>query len=188
MPIYALTSERLERLKKQIAAKKAEHDELEKLSEKDLWCRDLDEFSEEWERQKVLDNEIKNNIRNMGRRRSKKIGAGGSRGKRAKGDDDDFDPGKPAKAARTMKKEASQVKRVVEPPKKQSLIFNEMFNKKVEPKFGNDGQDSDDDFSALAKSKPVPAKKPEPAKKPSPVEYFAEDSEFEEITAPAPTN
>ena len=48
MPIYSLTAERLERLKKQIAAKKKEHDDLEKLDEKDLWSRDLDEFLEEW--------------------------------------------------------------------------------------------------------------------------------------------
>ena len=35
MPIWSLTVERLAKLKAQIAAKKAEHDELDALSEKD---------------------------------------------------------------------------------------------------------------------------------------------------------
>ncbi|KUI63803.1 DNA topoisomerase 2 [Cytospora mali] len=194
MPIYSLTSERLERLKKQIAAKKAEHDELEKLNEKDLWCRDLNDFLEEWEHQLKLDEEIKKNIRNMGRRRSKKIGAGGAggRGKRARGEDDDYNPGKPAKAAKTMKKETTVVKKVVEPPKKQSQSFMDKFTKKAKPKaFGNDGPDSDfsdDDFAALSKTESVPTKKPSPvpAKKPSPVESLVDDSEVEEIAAPEP--
>ena len=55
MPIWSLTLERLEKLKSMIAAKKAEHDELDALSEKDLWCNDLDEFEAEWEAQLKLD-------------------------------------------------------------------------------------------------------------------------------------
>jgi DNA topoisomerase-2 len=187
MPIYSLTAERLERLRKQIAAKKKEHDDLEGLAEKDLWSRDLDEFLEEWEHQQVLDAEIAKNIRNMGRRRSKKIGAGGGRGgKRAKRDDDDYDPGKTAKAAKTMKKEMTIVKRPVE-PKKQSAAFAEKFSgTKPKPKsYGNDGTASDfsdDDFAALSKSKPKAA----PAKKvPSPDDVKDEDSEIEEVSAPA---
>lgn len=187
MPIYSLTAERLERLRKQIAAKKKEHDDLEKLDEKDLWSRDLDEFLEEWEHQQVLDAEIAKNIRNMGRRRSKKIGAGGGRGgKKAKRDDDDYDPGK-TKASKAMKKEMTVVKRPVE-PKKQGAAFAQKFTAtKPKPKtFGNDGGSSDfsdDDFAALSKSKPKAA----PAKKgPSPDEAVKdEDSEIEEISAPA---
>lgn len=187
MPIYSLTAERLERLRKQIAAKKQEHDDLERLDEKDLWSRDLDEFLEEWEHQQVLDAEIAKNIRNMGRRRSKKIGAGGGRGgKRAKRDDDDYDPGKTAKAAKTMKKEMTVVKRPVE-PKKQGAAFAQKFSG-TKPKtqtYGNDGAESDfsdDDFAALSKSKPKAA----PAKKvPSPDDVKDEDSEIEEISAPA---
>lgn len=187
MPIYSLTAERLERLRKQIAAKKKEHDDLEKLSEKDLWSRDLDEFLEEWEHQQVLDIEIAKNIRNMGRRRSKKIGAGGGRGgKRAKRDDDDYDPGK-TKAAKAMKKEMTVVKRPVE-PKKQGAAFAQKFSGTTKPKpktYGNDGASSDfsdDDFAALSKSKPKAA----PAKKvPSPDEAVKdEDSDIEEVSAP----
>lgn len=187
MPIYSLTAERLERLMKQIAAKKKEHDDLERLNEKDLWSRDLDEFLEEWEHQQVLDAEIAKNIRNMGRRRSKKIGAGGGRGgKRAKRDDDDFDPGK-TKASKAMKKEMTVVKRPVE-PKKQGAAFAQKFSG-TKPKaktYGNDGASSDfsddDVFAALSKSKPKAA----PAKVPSPDEALKdEDSEIEEISAPA---
>ncbi|KAL2278591.1 hypothetical protein FJTKL_14321 [Diaporthe vaccinii] len=188
MPIYSLTAERLERLRKQIAAKKKEHDDLEILDEKDLWSRDLDEFLEEWEHQQVLDAEIAKNIRNMGRRRSKKIGAGGGRGgKKATRGDDDYDPGKTAKAAKSMKKEMTVVKRPVE-PKKQGAAFAQKFSG-AKPKaktYGNDGASSDfsdDDFAALSKSKPKAA----PAKKvPSPDEDVKdEDSEIEEISAPA---
>lgn len=187
MPIYSLTAERLERLRKQIAAKKKEHDDLERLDEKDLWSRDLDEFLEEWEHQQVLDAEIAKKIRNMGRRRSKKIGAGGGRGgKRANRDDDDFDPGKTTKAAKSMKKEMTVVKRPVE-PKKQGAAFAQKFSgTKPKPKtYGNDGAESDfsdDDFAALSKSKPTAA----PAKKvPAPDEAVKdEDSEIEEISAP----
>lgn len=187
MPIYSLTAERLERLKKQIAAKKAEHDDLEKLDEKDLWSRDLDEFLEEWEHQKELDVEIAKKIRNMGRRRSKKIGAGGGKGgKRANRGDDDYAPSKPAKAAKSMKKELPLVKKPIE-PKKQGAAFAQKFSgAKPKPKtFGNDGGSSDfsdDDFAALSKSKPKTA----PAKKlPAPEAVKDEDSEIEEISAPA---
>ena len=187
MPIYSLTAERLERLKKQIAAKKKEHDDLEKLDEKDLWSRDLDDFLEEWEHQQVLDAEIAKNIRNMGRRRSKKIGAGGGRGgKRANRGDDDYDPGKTAKAAKSMKKEMTVVKRPVEPSKQGAAFAQKFSGAKPKPKtYGNDGASSDfsdDDFAALSKNKPKAA----PAKKvPSPDEAVKdEDSEIEEISAP----
>lgn len=173
MPIWALTLERLDRLKKQIAAKKAEHDELEGLSEKDLWCKDLDDFLEEWKTQLQLDAEIQTNIRRMGRRVSKKIGAG--KGRRAR-DDDDYNPvkAKTAKAAKAVVK--------VEP--KAHERFASIFGaakpkaKPVTNDMGNDGPSdapepasdfSDDDFAALSKK---------PAKKPSPVESVSD--------APAP--
>lgn len=54
MAIWSLTHERLERLKKQLEAKKAEFDELNSKSEKDLWCKDLDDFVMEWENRKCL--------------------------------------------------------------------------------------------------------------------------------------
>ncbi|KAI5301561.1 DNA topoisomerase 2, partial [Ascosphaera atra] len=48
MPLYSLTKERVERLRKQIGDKETEVDELIKLSKEDIWLRDLDEFMEEW--------------------------------------------------------------------------------------------------------------------------------------------
>src|SRR5690348_7894604 len=95
MPIWSLTLERLEKLKNLIAAKKAEYDELNALSEKDLWVKDLDGFVEEWHTQLKLDEEITTDIRRMGRRVSSKIGAG--KGRRAAKDDDDYQPEKKTK-------------------------------------------------------------------------------------------
>jgi DNA topoisomerase-2 len=151
MPLWSLTVERLERLKAQIAAKKAEHDELEALTEKDLWCRDLDAFSEEWDAQLKIDAEIQTTIRRMGRRVSKKIGAG--KGRRVR-DDDDYQPDKKAgkgKAAKVTKVEAKTHQR-----------FAEMFSgkPKANPKTdamtvdGAADESSDDDFAMLGKIKP----------------------------------
>lgn len=147
MPLWSLTLERLERLKSQIAAKKLEHDELAKLSEKDLWCHDLDAFAEEWENQLRLDAEIQTSINRMGRRVSKKIGAG--RGRRPKGDDDYQPDKKTARAPKVTKVETKTHQR-----------FAEMFaaKPKAKPKTGGLGadgaaDDSDDDFSLLGKPK-----------------------------------
>ncbi|KAL1871029.1 hypothetical protein VTK73DRAFT_2338 [Phialemonium thermophilum] len=147
MPLWSLTFEKLERLQAQIAAKKAEYDELEALSEKDLWCRDLDDFAAEWENQLKLDSEIQTDIRKMGRRVSKKIGAG--RGRRAK-DDDDYAPNK--KTAKSTK----AAKPVVKTETKTHQRFAEMFTAKSQPKPSNtptaDGAVddlSDDDYALL---------------------------------------
>jgi DNA topoisomerase II len=160
MPLWSLTLERLEKLKQAIANKKQEHDDLEQKSEKDLWCDDLDAFSEEWARHE--EEELKNatKIRRMGRRASKKIGAGTTTGrKRVKNEDEDFEPGKKTKA----KPKATAVK--VEP--KSSQRFAEIFSAKPKPKEPEAQPEpeprvvelkddfSDDDFSALSRSKPA---------------------------------
>ena len=179
MPIWALTMERLERLKKQIAAKKAEHDDLECLSEKDLWCNDLDAFLAEWHTQVALDAEIQTSIRRMGRRVSKKIGAG--KGRRAR-DDDDYNPTKP-------KATAKAAKAVVKVEPKAHERFATIFGGKPKAKpatntVGHDGASdppepasdfSDDDYAALSKK---PAKKPSPAESVSdvPAAPAAEDA------------
>lgn len=79
--------------------KKKEHDELKLLSEKDLWCRDLDDFVREWNNQLKEEEEYQKNIRNTNRRVSRKIGAGkknaNGRAKPLK-IDEDFNP-KPRK-------------------------------------------------------------------------------------------
>ena len=155
MPLWSLTYERLERLKAAIEAKKAEHDDLEALSEKDLWCRDLDNFVEEWENQLRLDAEIQTNIRRMGRRHSKKIGAGsGKSGGRRIKDEDDYEP------AAKKTKAAAKPKPV---ETKTHQRFAEMFGGKPKPKpkaapttfdgAADDDDFSDDDFASLGKVK-----------------------------------
>ncbi|KAK3939798.1 DNA topoisomerase 2 [Diplogelasinospora grovesii] len=159
MPIWSLTLERLERLKTQIAAKKAEYDELDALSEKDLWCKDLDEFVEEWEAQLRLDAEIQTDIRRRGRRVSKKIGAG--KGRAAARGDDDYQEKKPARA------KAVKVEKV---PEKTQQRFTEKFQAKPKPKPKADslvsdgpGDDfSDDDFALLGAKKTQVKQESEP--------------------------
>lgn len=157
MPIWSLTLERLEKLRQQIGNKKAEHDELLALTEKDLWCRDLDEFIEEWDKQMKLDADIQTNIRRMGRRASKKIGAGRSR--KAK-DDDEYEPEKKprAKKAAAPKAAAAKAAAPVKTETKSAQRFADMFSSaaskdpkpKKEP---NDDDFSDDDFAALSRGK-----------------------------------
>ncbi|UKZ73768.1 hypothetical protein TrVFT333_001418 [Trichoderma virens FT-333] len=156
MPIWSLTAERLEKLKDAIRRKKAEYDELEAKSDKDLWCEDLTAFEAEWEKHLALSAEIQTNIRRMGRRVSKKIGAGGGRGKKAK-DDDEYEPEKKGrkKAAPAVKTETKSAQR-----------FADMFSAKPKVKKESEPEVvelsdnfSDDDFAALSRSKPAPAKK-----------------------------
>ncbi|KAK3374445.1 DNA topoisomerase [Lasiosphaeria ovina] len=166
MAIWSLTLERLEKLKQQIRAKKAEWDELDALSEKDLWCKDLDEFVEEWERQLRLDAEIQADIRRIGRRVSKKIGAG--KGGRRLKTDDDYQPGGKAKAAKALA--APKIK--VETKTQQR--FTEKFQAKAAAKpsakastSGGDGLaddfSDDDDFALLGKKAVVKDESEPPA-------------------------
>jgi DNA topoisomerase-2 len=152
MPIWSLTNERLEKLKNQIAAKKAEHDELDALSEKDLWLKDLDDFVEEWNTQLKLEEEITTGIRRMGRRTSQKIGAG--KGRRLK-DDDDYAPVKKTKA------KAPKVEKV---ETKTHQRFTEKFQAADKPKPKNDL--SDDDFALLGKKAVVKQESEPPASLP----------------------
>jgi len=144
MPIWSLTNERLDKLKNQIAAKKAEHDELEALSEKDLWMKDLDDFVEEWHTQLKLEEEITTGIRRMGRRTSQKIGAG--KGRRVK-DDDDYQPDKKGKGKAAPKPKVEKVET------KTHQRFTEKFQAAAKPKPQNDL--SDDDFALLGKKAAV---------------------------------
>jgi DNA topoisomerase-2 len=149
MPIWSLTNERLEKLKNQITAKKAEYDELNALSEKDLWVKDLDGFIEEWHTQLKLDEEIATDIRRLGRRASHKIGAG--RGRRVK-DDDDYQPEKKTKP-KAPKVETKTHQR-----------FTEKFQAAAKPKPQNDL--SDDDFALLGKKAAVKQESEPPASLP----------------------
>ncbi|GAB1316637.1 DNA topoisomerase 2 [Madurella fahalii] len=144
MPIWSLTTERLEKLKAQIAAKKAQYDELDALSEKDLWIKDLDEFAAEWDTQLKLDAEITTGIRRMGRRASHKIGAGTGKGRRLK-DDDDYQPEKKSRA------KAPKVEKV---ETKTQQRFAEKFQAAAKPKPKAEDL-SDDDFALLGRKTAV---------------------------------
>ncbi|KAH6659693.1 DNA topoisomerase [Truncatella angustata] len=155
MPIWSFTQERLDRLMDQMNKKKFEHDELEAKSEKDLWCADLDEFELEWESQLRLDAEITTSIRRMGRRVSKKIGAG--RGRKPKGDDDYAPAAKSRPAAKPAAKAATKptVTKATVVPQKTHQAFTEKFSRRKSLDGTEEDSDafSDDDFAAL-KSKP----------------------------------
>jgi len=153
MPIWSFTQERLDRLKEAIAKKKAEHDELQALSEKDLWCKDLDEFAETWEQRLKLDAEISTGIRRMSKYRKKT----GGRGRKAK-EDDDFMPttARSKPAAKTTSKPSKVVETIVE-KKAKPAPKSSLFSKNKARTDGADDSDpfSDDDFAALKK---VPVK------------------------------
>lgn len=125
---------------------------MESLNEKDLWCKDLDDFEVEWENQLKLDAEISTNIRRMGRRMSKKIGAG--RGRKAKGDDD-WAPAAKSKAA----PKATAAKPKLAEAKAHQRFAEKFAARPKAKKINTDGADdsdpfSDDDYATL-KSKPV---------------------------------
>ncbi|KAK8118951.1 DNA topoisomerase II [Apiospora kogelbergensis] len=184
MPIWSFTQERLDRLKEAIAKKKGEHDDLEALSERDLWCRDLDEFELEWQAQLDLDAEIKTKINRMGRRVSKKIGAG--RGRKAKAtEDDDFAPVKSKAAKAAAKPKAKEIVKTKTNPQASSQRFAEKFapvKKTTDGAADESDAFSDDDFAVLKNN---PSKKAAVAA-PVPKEE-EDDSEMQEISAPLPS-
>lgn len=172
MPIWSLTQERVDKLKQQMINKKEEHDELAKLSEKDLWCQDLDAFVNVWEVQLKEDAEYEKSIRNSGRRASRKIGAGRNTKGRNKKDDDDFNPTKAKAASKASQPNPNKVVKVEPKPHKG---FLEMFQAKPKPKanaFGSDGAEelsgmSDDDFAALGPAKPIKQGSRAPSEQPA---------------------
>lgn len=93
MPIWSLTQERVDKLLKQIADKEDEVTTLTKLTPKDLWTRDLDDFIAEWHKTLAEEQDRVKKIRNMGRRASAKlgIGAGPAKGRKRKAGDSDDD-------------------------------------------------------------------------------------------------
>ncbi|KAI1465889.1 type II DNA topoisomerase [Daldinia caldariorum] len=178
MPIWSFTQERLDRLKEQIIKKKAERDTLDALSEKDLWCKDLEDFEQVWETQMRLEQEIATGIRRKGRRTSKKIGAGGGgRGRKVKDEEDDWAPAAKSKPGpKTAAKPAAPKPK--DPPKEKSVQrFAAMFNGGSKKDTAGGGADSDsdpfsdDDFAKL--KKPTKKEKAE-----------ADDSDVEILPAP----
>ncbi|KAI9804716.1 MAG: DNA topoisomerase 2 [Sarcosagium campestre] len=121
MAIWSLTKERVDKLLQLIGAKESQIDELLKLSAKDLWKRDLDDFLQEWRFQLADDEQRQKKVARGGRRASNKlqIGAKGAAAKKrkAKGedpDDSDFAVSKAKKQA--SPKKAAGVARVQSKP------------------------------------------------------------------------
>jgi DNA topoisomerase-2 len=109
MPIWSLTQERVDKITKQVGDKEMEIDELTKLSSKDLWNRDLDDFINEWHLQ--LDDERKRakKIAGISRRASAKLGIGikgAKKSKKRKAGSDFDDSGSDADFAVPKKKPA----------------------------------------------------------------------------------
>lgn len=194
MPIWSLTAERLDKLNSAIIAKKAQHEDLLSKSEKDLWCADLDEFMEEWKTQSALEAEIQTQIRRMGRRVSRKIGAGDTGGtgrsrKMKNEDDDDFAPEKKSRAKPKAAAAASAVIKAAPKaaPKakvetKSAQRFAEMFSAKTKKEASEGVIDlsdnfSDDDFMALGRNKSASAA--------APVQQTSLSEEEPEIVRPA---
>ncbi|KAF2969524.1 hypothetical protein GQX73_g4046 [Xylaria multiplex] len=160
MPIWSFTQERLDRLKEQILKKKEEHDELQALSEKDLWCKDLDDFEEIWDNQLKLDAEITTGLRRMSRYRNKK---GAGRGRKVK-DDDDFMPtvARSRPGAKSTAKPTAKVTKLTEKvieKKAKPAPKSSLFSKNRPRTDGTEDSDSDpfsdNDLVALKKNIPV---------------------------------
>jgi DNA topoisomerase-2 len=109
MPIWSLTQERVDKITRQVGDKEMEIDELTKLSSKDLWNRDLDDFINEWHLQ--LDDESKRakKIAGISRRASAKLGIGikgAKKPKKRKAGSDSDDSGSDGDFAMPKKKPA----------------------------------------------------------------------------------
>ncbi|TWU76474.1 DNA topoisomerase 2 [Metarhizium rileyi] len=179
MPIWSLTEERLEKLKEAINKKKQEHADLSAKSEKDLWCADLDVFMAEWDAQLALEQELQTKIRRMGRRESKKIGAG--RNRKGKGDD----AYEPEKNSRGKGKAATKAAPKVKAETKSAQRFVGMFSPKTKTEPRDNVMDlsdnfSDDDFAALSRNKASSARVTE-------LSQSASQLQSEEPEVPRPT-
>lgn len=96
MAIWSLTQERVDKLLRQIGDKEEEIDQLIKLTPKDIWLRDLEEFETEWHTQLLEEEERTKKADKKGRRGSRKLGigaakGGGKRKKKRSGDSDSDD-------------------------------------------------------------------------------------------------
>ncbi|CAI7573297.1 unnamed protein product [Penicillium glandicola] len=148
MPMWSLTQERVEKLRRQIGDKETEVDVLIKLSKEDIWTHDLDEFINEWRFQLEDEDRRARKVAGLGRRVSAKLATGGGRAaasrkrKAANGDDpddEDFGAPKTKKAAAAKKKEQ---------PKNSLMNFLNQSSSKPTASPAADGTaDSDDEFN-----------------------------------------
>ncbi|KAK9590348.1 DNA topoisomerase 2 [Aspergillus fumigatus] len=143
MPLWSLTHERVEKLRRQIGEKEVEIDALIKLSKEDIWKRDLDDFINEWRFQLEDEARRQRKVANMGRRTSAKLMTAAGRGKATKkrkaaldddSDDEDFAAPKSKKSAAAKKTEPN------------GGLLSYLGKPSAKPAPSGDGGDSDDDF------------------------------------------
>jgi DNA topoisomerase II len=199
MPLWSLTQERVEKLRKQIGDKEMEVDELTKLSKEDLWKRDLDEFLAEWkfqlEDERTRARQIKGN-----RRASKKFATSKPVVKKKKGlgdysdEDEDFAERKTKKAvaapkptAPKIEKQQTLMKEYVTQPHSKTGGFNSL------ARIHTDGASDELDFPSDENAPPVKVSKPSKLVKEDSVEpkpkkaakskhvQVKEDSDIEEV-------
>lgn len=107
MPLWSLTQERVDKVRRQIGDKEQEIDALLEKSKEDLWRADLDDFIEEWRTQLLEEQNRQKQIR-KGRRTSKRFATDTKAGKKRKGaadsDGSDYD----FKVPKTKKTAASK--------------------------------------------------------------------------------
>lgn len=138
MAIWSLTKERVEKLLQRVGDKEQEIDALIKLSVKDLWNRDLDEFIAEWRFQLEDDRKRQRKVANLGRRASNKLKINakgpGAKKRKAQGDDpddSDFGVSKPKKAGtanRVQPKSTSSFFQQFSPPRAAAPVKKALTN------------------------------------------------------------
>ncbi|USW49152.1 Putative ribosomal protein S5 domain 2-type [Septoria linicola] len=108
MPIWSLTQERVEKLKRQIGDKEEEITDLTSKSAHDLWKADLGALRDEWNNALEEEKKRDKKIKSRGRRASAKLGIAGKAGKKRKADesDDYSDEDFGAKKPKTTKSKA----------------------------------------------------------------------------------
>ncbi|OJD18168.1 hypothetical protein AJ78_01780 [Emergomyces pasteurianus Ep9510] len=195
MPLWSLTKERVEKLRRQIGDKETEVDTLIKLSKEDIWKADLDDFLAEWKFQLEDEGRRQTKRAKNARRASTKLKTAtkGVARKRKAADDDDSDFGLP-KPKKSAKSTTTTVNRV----KPQAGLLDYLSKAPAKPKpngnktlGGTDGVsdwDDEDDF----KPEILPTRKPRAAaSKPSrPVELdgLSDFDEFEPEILPSKSN
>ncbi|KAJ5087058.1 DNA topoisomerase II [Penicillium alfredii] len=166
MPIWSLTQERVEKLRRQIGDKEVEVDTLIKLSKEDIWKRDLDDFINEWRFQLEDEARRQRKVAGMGRRVSAKLATGGGRGatsrkrKAANGDDPDDED-----FAAPKSKKTSAASKKKEAPTNSLMNFLNKSSTKPTASPTDGGAGSDDEFDI---DKEVLPKKSRAAAKPKP--------------------
>ncbi|KAJ5190194.1 DNA topoisomerase II eukaryotic-type [Penicillium cinerascens] len=190
MPIWSLTQERVEKLRRQIGDREMEVDALIKLSKEDIWNQDLDDFINEWRFQLEDEERRLRKAAGLGRRVSSKLatsagargGAAARKRKAAAGDDPDDEDFAAPKAKKT-----TAAKKKEQPTNSLANFLNKSSAKpKASPTDG--AVDSDDDFEFEMEVMP---KKSRGASKPAPKAENVDDGDFmdmDENPADAPSH